>query len=63
MARAVRDFVGCKEEGDGLLPVTGNIPDMFSDSERLEINNFSKGGWQGGLPPALAGTKNASPRH
>ena len=41
MARAVRDFVGCKEEGDGLLPVTGNIPDMFSDSERLEINNFS----------------------
>ena len=43
MARAVRDFVGCKEEGNGLLPVTGNIPDMFSDSERLEINNFSKG--------------------
>ena len=41
MARAVRDFVGCKEEGDGLLPVTGNIPDMFSYSERLEINNFS----------------------
>ena len=41
MARAVRDFVGCKEEGDGLLPVTGNIPDMFIDSERLEINNFS----------------------
>ena len=21
------------------------------------------GGWQGGLPPALAGTRNASPRH
>ena len=41
MSTAVRDFVGCKEEGDGLLPVTGNIPDMFSDSERLEINNFS----------------------
>ena len=38
----MRDFVGCKEEGDGLLPVTGiNIPDMFSDSERLEINHFS----------------------
>ena len=41
MARAAQDFVGCKEEGDGLLPVTGNIPDMFIDSERLEINNFS----------------------
>ena len=36
----MRDFVGCKEEGDGLLPVTGNIKDMFNDSERLEINHF-----------------------
>ncbi len=32
MLRAVRDFV--QERGDGQLPVSGVIPDMFSDSQR-----------------------------
>jgi len=41
MAGAVREFVGCAEEGDGLLPVSGVIPDMFSDSERyIKLQNI-----------------------
>ena len=31
--RALKDFVD--NEGSGLLPVRGSIPDMFSDSERF----------------------------
>ena len=30
IARAVKDFVECEEEGQGTLPVRGSIPDMFS---------------------------------
>jgi len=41
LAGAVRDFVACKEEGNGLLPVAGNIPDMFSDSARyIQLQNI-----------------------
>lgn len=31
--RALKDFV--ENEGHGLLPLRGSIPDMFSDSERF----------------------------
>lgn len=41
MAGAVKDFVASKEEGNGLLPVAGNIPDMFSDSARyIQLQNI-----------------------
>lgn len=41
IAGAVRDFVLCCDEGDGMLPVAGNIPDMFSDSERyIKLHNI-----------------------
>jgi len=33
LARAVREFVACAEEGNGLLPLPGKIPDMVSDNE------------------------------
>jgi len=43
IARAVKDFVECEEEGQGTLPVRGSIPDMFSDSKRyIEIQNIYK---------------------
>ena len=34
IARAVKDFVECEEEGQGTLPVRGSIPDMFSGKHR-----------------------------
>jgi len=41
LAGAVKDFVASNEEGKGLLPVAGNIPDMFSDSARyIELQNI-----------------------
>uniref|UniRef100_A0AAY4AZ05 NEDD8-activating enzyme E1 regulatory subunit n=1 Tax=Denticeps clupeoides TaxID=299321 RepID=A0AAY4AZ05_9TELE len=33
MARAVRDFV--RDDGNGILPVRGTIPDMIADSEKF----------------------------
>ena len=30
IARAVKDFVESEDEGQGMLPVRGSIPDMFS---------------------------------
>ena len=33
LARALRDFVADPAQGDGLLPLTGSIPDMESDTE------------------------------
>jgi len=42
IARAVKDFVN-SDEGQGMLPVRGSIPDMFSDSKRyIEIQNIYK---------------------
>lgn len=40
MARALKDFV--EGQGDnGLLPVRGSIPDMFSDSKRyIQLQNI-----------------------
>jgi len=32
LARAVREFVACAEEGNGSLPLPGKIPDMVSDT-------------------------------
>jgi len=33
LARAVREFVACAEDGNGLLPLPGKIPDMVSDTQ------------------------------
>ena len=37
IARAVKDFVECEEEGQGSLPVRGSIPDMFSGKHRRHM--------------------------
>lgn len=43
IARSVKDFVEDEAASNGLLPVRGSIPDMFSDSKRyIEIQNLYK---------------------